>query len=139
MEDIVCDGEEEPALKGRHGVIAGCDIPKWTLLGHYAGRMVAESEASATIPQDTYAVNIIPEWFISGYRNGNVTSLINANTTYQGNTQCPPANASFLVHHHTNGYVAFVISTNKIPHDNSILLDYGEDYWAVMNRVYIIQ
>ncbi|MCK5894746.1 MAG: hypothetical protein KAG53_10170, partial [Endozoicomonadaceae bacterium] len=138
MKDIICDGEEEAVLKGKKGVIAGCDIPKWTLLGHYAGCMIAESEASHTVHQDAYAVDIAPGWFLSGYCHGNVTSLINANTSYQEGIQCPPANASFLLHRHTNGYVVFVISTKNIPQGGSILLDYGQGYWKEKEKIIII-
>ena len=138
MKDIICDGEEEAELKGKNGVIAGCDIPKWTLLGHYAGRMIAESEANHTLHQDAYAVDVTPRWFLSGYRHGNVTSLINANTNYKESTQSPPPNASFLMHRHTNGYVVFVISIKKIQQGRSIFLDYGRGYWKEKDKIIII-
>ena len=138
MKDIVCDGDEESALKGRNGVIATCDIHKWTILGHYAGRLMLESESDKTLPQDTYAVGITPQWFISGYCYGNVTSLINANTDYQRKRPYPPHNVSFLTHNHINGYVVFVLSTNEIKQGHSILLDYGKSYWVMQREPTII-
>ena len=137
------DGSVFPELKGQNEVIAAKNIQQWEILGHYAGERLSDNTyvqgaraAGASLRKiDSYSYGLKNE-FISGFRQGNVTTCINSCTTYDGTDRSlPEKNVSFIDHYHKedNVTIPFVIALKPIKAGDVIWIDYGKEYWDIMN------
>ncbi|USE34827.1 SET domain-containing protein-lysine N-methyltransferase [Endozoicomonas sp. SCSIO W0465] len=133
------DGSIFSELKGQEEVVARRDISQWELLGHYAGKQYHDNTyqqgarvmSAALANIDRYSFAPVHGVFISGYRQGNITSLINAFSTYSDKEKnSPEQNVSFLRHRNQQGqWMVFIIAIKPIPANESLWIDYGEQYW----------
>ncbi|USE34806.1 SET domain-containing protein-lysine N-methyltransferase [Endozoicomonas sp. SCSIO W0465] len=133
------DGSIFSELKGQEEVVASRDISQWELLGHYAGKQYHDNTyqqgarvmGAALANIDSYSFAPAHGVFISGYRQGNITSLINAFSTYSDKEKnSPEQNVSFLRHRNQQGqWMVFIIAIKPIPANESLWIDYGEQYW----------
>ena len=137
------DGSVFPALTNKNEVIAAKKIYKWEILGHYAGKRFfekiydkgAHALGGLLINIDSYSYGC-EKMFISGFREGNITIYINACTTYASGDESvslPKRNVSFINHKENGVTIPFVIAMDDIEPGESLWLDYGKQYWQVMN------
>ena len=141
------DGSVFPGLKGQNEVIAAKNIQQWEILGHYAGERLSDNTyvqgaraVGASLRKiDSYSYGLSSRSsneFISGFRQGNITTCINSCTTYDGTDRClPEKNVSFIDHYHKedNVTIPFVIALKPIKAGDVIWIDYGKEYWDIMN------
>ena len=138
MKQQICDGTDIPALKGKRGVFAKCDIEPYTQVGHFSAMpmhntqynqgAVATGQTALTI--DTFSFYVSDEMLLSGFNHGNITTEINANTTHEPGLAVPyKANVKFIAHYDNGRLLPILVTCKPIFKGDQLLYDYGTSFW----------
>jgi hypothetical protein len=147
VEELTPANSSNLALFGQKGVFSRYDIPAFTVLGPYAGRLIKDS---ALVDRE---LRLFPDYqlqrylfscskeggfpYISGFGSGNIITLIN---------DCRPASQNMPVESNLSWFEmqnccsiiiktqtlsgVFYVSTKSIPKGSEILVDYGDGFWS---------
>ena len=132
------------ALQGQGHVIAKDTLKKYSLIGHYRGRLIRSTELTGMMEQ-RYEVEE-GQWTLQGRHYGNLMSLINAYTTHRDlpDDGKEKQNVCFVTAFiktkkiKKRTPVILIVAIDEIQAGTGLFLDYGKDYWQYDDEIIVI-
>ena len=132
------------ALQGQGHVIARDTLKKYSLIGHYRGRLIRSTELTGMMEQ-RYEVEE-GQWTLQGRHYGNLMSLINAYTTHRDlpDDGKEKQNVCFVTAFiktkkiKKRTPVILIVAIDEIQAGTGLFLDYGKDYWQYDDEIIVI-
>lgn len=118
---------------GQIGTFAACDIRSGTYIGEYTGEVFICDGSSESLYvakfENSFEAEETDLVRIDGLKIGNEMRYIN-----DSRNTGKPVNVQFILAWIGGCLHLFVVSVSDIKKDEEILIDYGEEYWDVLNE-----